>query len=529
MVTMIVRPPAPCDGQLEMELLSTFFSYPEQFREHGAELPEEIFHEMSHRALFEALREHYRLNPHTSPRQNDLMGILSDDKRWQEVPHDYLFRIVGTIALPVHTHERKVRLWQLYRDRHAIDYAASLVNTLAGSDREGTEAIWQDLCRVMEEPGSDSLLRLCTVRDAKEPPPPLFKNGLPPGGFGLLVGRDSVGKGFLIGDMILSCSLGRPVGISTIAKINGPTLKVRYLCYEDSKEWLRWRFDKISEAAGLSTQAWRDEEADGRIEISDMAECAPLFTQQGRDLPAPTVAFHELARQLHRDKPDLCFIDPLSGAAILGSENDNAAINSVAVQLRSLAAETGTAVVLVHHVSKQAQDTNDHQAARGGSALGAAARWVFTMRQDPNDLVFGVLASIAKNSYGRRVDDIRLRRSDCGVLKEVSGAEIAAERNHMAVAIANYLRTHPDENINPNAVKRNNSTAANALIQALNAKPLEVYKAIESGIIEGILSTEERKRPDRRETFTVLVLPCAPAEKSDVDDRENDEEEEGLF
>jgi RecA-family ATPase len=512
-----------------MELLSTFIAYPDQFNEHGVELPEDFFYEMSHRALFKEIREHYHLNPYTSPRLDHLMGILINDNRWQGVPQDYLSRIAGTIALPAHTLERMAHLWRLYRNRHAIDRAVSLVTTLSDGDGEGTEAVWQDLCKAMENPDSGSLLCICSVRDAKDPPLPLFKNGLLPGGFGLVIGRDSIGKGFFIADMILSVSLGRPVGISTIAKINGPPLKVKYLAFEESKEWLRWRFDRISEAAGLNTQAWRDAEAEGHIAITDTAGCAPLFIQQVRDLPVPTDVFHELKCQLLRDKPDLCIIDPLSGAAILSNENDNASVNSVAIQLRRLAAETGTAIILVHHVSKQAQDTNDHQAARGGSALGAAARWVFTMRQDPNDLIYGVVASVAKNSYGRRVDDIRLRRSDCGVLKEVSGAEIAAERNHMAVAIANYLRTHPDENINPEAVKRNNSASAKALIRSLNSKPAEVYKAVEMGLINGVLEKEERKRPGRGETFTVLVAPCAPAEKSDGDDREDDEEEEVLF
>jgi len=55
----------------------------------------------------------------------------------------------------------------------------------------------------------------------------------------------------------------------------------------------------------------------------------------------------------------------------------------------------------------------------------------------------------------------------------------------------------------------------------MGAEPAEVHNAIQAALFTGDLVTEERKRPGRNDTFSVLVPPKNTAA--------DDDDEEALF
>jgi hypothetical protein len=114
-------------------------------------------------------------------------------------------------------------------------------------------------------------------------------------------------------------------------------------------------------------------------------------------------------------------------------------------------------------------------------------------------------AAVAKNSYGRRVYDIALERNEHGVLREMSGNEIGRQKDALVDAVVGYIADHPGE-VNPNAVKFRNSTAAQEMLDVLGVKPKAACDAIQRAVKRGELTLDERQKPNRTGTYEVLVL-----------------------
>ena len=294
------------------------------------------------------------------------------------------------------------------------------------------------------------------------------------------------------------CALAGPECFHLTA---GAALRVRYLCYEDEPR-VRWRLDRVCEAAGIDATAWRDAEAAGTLRIA--ADLAPLFVQGAHDAPRPTDMFRSLAKSLERDPADLCIIDPLAAATVLQSENDNSALNAVAVSLRDLARNTGCAVLLTHHTSKANRDAADHHASRGGSALTGAARWVLRLIQNGGDRS-RLVAGIPKNSYGRGLGEITLERLDKGVLRELNGTYLGKQKEALVEGVVRFVNENPEIEINPKAVRRNCSPGAKALITYLDTSPKAASEAVERALDEERVQLEERRRPDNRKKYQVLA------------------------
>jgi hypothetical protein len=383
----------------------------------------------------------------------------------------------------------------------------ALLNRLAeawqGGEREAFEAAFEEFQRHLAgscAPDRSRLIR-AHVADAPAVPEPLFRHGPAPGGFGLIVGADGVGKGWLTLDLLLGCALASVMNIPTFRRV-GPPLRVLYLCYEDDPRVLRWRLDRVCESAGVDPDAWRDAEHGGGLRFA--ADLEPLFIQGGHGAPQPTDTFRALSRTLKAEPADLCIIDPLAAAALVQSENDNSALNAVAVTLRDLARDTGCAILLTHHTSKAARDAADHHASRGGSALTGAARWVLRLIQDGNDRA-RLKAGIPKNSYGRALGEIVLQRLDQGVLRELSGTCLGKQKEALVEDVIRFVNENPDIEINPKAVCRSNSPGAKALIARLNSSAKAVSEAVERALDAERLQLETRRRPNSRNTFQVLV------------------------
>lgn len=426
-----------------------------------------------------------------------LDGIVAAIRAGARIPCDcnpeyytYLTELL-IAAFPIRDFD--IRRNVLHQYTHLLNEYALVNRFIAvwrANDREQVALTLSELHQQVQQTNGQihSGLPITPVADAPPSPDPLFPFGPPPGAFGLIVGADGVGKGWFILDLLLSSVLARPLNIPMFQRA-GPPLRVHYLCYEDDPRVLRWRLDRICESARCDPEQWRLAEREARLRFT--ADPGALFIQNAYGVPIPTETFHRLRETLQRTPTDLCIIDPLAAAALLQSENDNSSLNVVAVALRELARDTQCTILVTHHTSKAQRDSIDHHASRGASALTGAARWVLRLIADTKNSTTLNLA-IPKNSYGRRITSITLRRLDKGVLREISGVALVKQNEALVDAVVRFVCDNPGLEINPNAVFRNCSKGAKALIQSVNASPKEAMEAVERALDQKRLRLKDR-------------------------------------
>lgn len=131
-------------------------------------------------------------------------------------------------------------------------------------------------------------------------------------------------------------------------------------------------------------------------------------------------------------KTSLIVVDTLSRAHAL-DENSNGEMSRLVCVLESIAAETNTAILILHHSNKSMamQGRGDEQqSARGASALVDTARWqgyVAGMTKEEADLYgidqkdrgFFVRFGVSKQNYGVPFADRWYKRYEGGVLRTV--------------------------------------------------------------------------------------------------------------
>ncbi len=429
----------------------------------------------------------------------------------------YIFEILNSA--------RRISSFDLHRKRiheylHLLkeyDLVNGIRAAWTGNNREMLRMLLGDLARLQQASPSEEALPLVCVAQAPEPPEPIFANGPVPGGFGLIVGADGIGKGWLILDILLSAALGRPMNVPAFRRTGTP-LTTLYLSCEDDPRILRRRLDQIAHAAEVSPADWRDAERSGRLMFA--ADIPPLFiTLPGSAIPAATETLQTLEGRIRMSKADLCVIDPFAAAVLIQSENDNSALNAVAVMLRTLAQDTGCTILLAHHTSKAARDGADHHAARGGSALTGAARWVLRLVQEANDRT-RLAAGVPKNSYGRLLEPVPLQRLDSGVLRQLTPMQLVKQKERLVEDVVRFIREHPELEINPNAVRLGNSKSAKKMIAEMTASPGDLFSAIESAVKQGRLILEEHRRKCTGRPYFIVIVP---------DDNDQESIDEELF
>ncbi len=334
-------------------------------------------------------------------------------------------------------------------------------------------------------------------------PTPIFHHGPGPGAFGLVIGEGGVGKGYCALDLLLSCSIGRPVNLKAIHHDRAP-MRTLYLSYEDPAPWLEYRMDKISELAGIDPGEWRRAEADGLLNFKADDELAPLFVQRGQfEVPEPTGYLQAVEAYIVENKIRLMVIDPLASATVLVSEN-GMALNTVAVSLRSMATRTGCTTLLSHHVSKMMSGNSTAHAARGSTALPDAARWTLSLAQERQDAP--LLLSISKNSYGPRLFGVPVIRTEHGALREQTQTDREIQARELMTHIINWITDHPATAINFKAIRTKKGTAAE-LVDAVGARPLAVFDAADEAVKQGYLEIVVQKDAGRN-TIHRLVPPA---------------------
>ncbi|HOC69426.1 MAG: hypothetical protein BWX80_02660 [Candidatus Hydrogenedentes bacterium ADurb.Bin101] len=443
-------------------------------------------------------------------RDRRLDAILSDIRSGAEHPADCALEH-GPYLATLLVESRRIRDFEPLR-RHigafrrlGREYTQIARLAAAWSDRdrhvfgEALDALQQEAAN--GDSTENTQVAGACIADATSLPEPLFTHGPVPGGFGLIIGTDGIGKGWLTLDLLLGCALARPMNIPAFRR-NGRPLRVTYLCYEDDPRVLRWRLDRVCECAGVNPQAWRDAEQDGRLHVA--VDLPPLFMQGTRGAPVPTPICNALTRTLKTRRADLCIIDPLAAAAVLQSENDNSALNAVAVTLRERARDTGCAILLTHHTSKASRDDAGHHASRGGSALTGAARWVLRLLQSPGD-PDRLTAGVPKNSYGPARHGISLYRQTQGVLCESDENDPGLKQEEHVKRVVQFVTDNPHIEINPKAITNKSSEGARTLIDYLGIPSRNAAQAVKRALETEQLQLEERRRPNSRHKFRVLI------------------------
>ena len=210
------------------------------------------------------------------------------------------------------------------------------------------------------------------IGDDVEPIPPrgwLVGNTFCRGFISGLVAQGAAGKTAVRLLQALSLASGRSLSGEHVFQRG----RVLLVCLEDGIDELRRRVRAAMLHYGLDREELR----------GYLFEWAPLGRKiaEQRDGSREVVA-GELAEKLRAfivaRQIDLLLIDPLVKAHT-AEENNNTAVDAVAVILSTLACDLDCAVDLLHHERKGSTDAGDANRARGASSLKDAARLLYTL------------------------------------------------------------------------------------------------------------------------------------------------------
>lgn len=235
-------------------------------------------------------------------------------------------------------------------------------------------------------------------------PPPLIDYvipGLVRGTTGIIVASGGTGKSFAALELALSIAVGRDV-FGLIGEDPAPD-RAAILAIEDPPDIIQLRLRKAIESL---TDAER-EMAAGNVSV------LPLFgtgfclaRKQGQDIVHPHDA--EVRAFLEADRPAVVFVDTTSRAVPGLNENDNGEMALFVSYLETLCRSGNCAIVLIHHVSKQAASSasDEASASRGASALVDNPRWGWSMRVATREEVrdFGLIDDDTPDEH---VEEIR--------------------------------------------------------------------------------------------------------------------------
>lgn len=196
---------------------------------------------------------------------------------------------------------------------------------------------------------------------------------LPVGELGLLVGSDGSGKSDLALQMALAVVIGRPIAGGALP----PPEKSGDILYVGGEDDGKHIHRKLISLGGETRTGLCD------FHISSLNGEHLTLLEAGRQAARP----HECAAAVdwliaEAQGTRLIIIDPLVMFHSV-SEVDNGHLDALARLLIRIARRSGAAILAVHHTGQAAliDSRNDHQAGRGGTALAAASRCVYTLRR----------------------------------------------------------------------------------------------------------------------------------------------------
>lgn len=222
-----------------------------------------------------------------------------------------------------------------------------------------------------------------------------------PGIISMIVGDGSVGKSYLMLQLMVTLALhDRPqlAAWATAFGVKRPRTSA-FISLEDNADELHFRLQSIYHHLKLApTDATT---IAGRCTFPVLEGSG--FTVGDTAWTAATIA---ALKGRHPDGFDLLIIDTLS-AAHTASESDNTAMNEVMQSIALLRQALGCAILLVHHVSKDAvrkpSALPNASASRGASAVANRARMVMMLRPSNPDADNGVIElTVPKLNGGKR-------------------------------------------------------------------------------------------------------------------------------
>jgi len=287
--------------------------------------------------------------------------------------------------------------------------------------------------------GIDTLPAATAIGDLPPPEPVPWgvRNLIPAADISLLASDGGVGKTTLAAAIAAAMAAARPAlehwPFRTTA---GPVL---IMSEEDSADIIRNRIMAIATGHGWDRDL--------------IARRVHLIAQAGVSLGDPEWQAH-IRAEAARIRPVAIFFDPYT-ELIEGEENSNDAAKAVIRFLRSLAVETGAAVIVIHHLGKAGEGKRKIDRIRGASALHAAARSVLILDAHPQ----GMRVDVAKFNRGAPPAPFVIERTvyahpdnpgmwETARLEYVSLEEAAAaERNstveRLTPAVIEYLTNNP--------------------------------------------------------------------------------------
>jgi hypothetical protein len=223
---------------------------------------------------------------------------------------------------------------------------------------------------------------------------------LEPGEVGLLFASTDVGKTTL--SLNLSLMLATGGDFQPLASIKQGGRRVLYIDGETRKSRLQEDVRHMMQDL--------DETERALVENNLHLICDGTLEGDALDL-ANSSHRQKLAVQAAHFKPEFMVIDTMSALFSIRSENDNAEVSQkVMSPLAKLATDTGAAILLVHHIGKQSEDSQAGTKAyrgRGASVIGARARLVLMLKQDSHDE--SLVSLTCAKAKGRKFADVLLR------------------------------------------------------------------------------------------------------------------------
>lgn len=353
----------------------------------------------------------------------------------------------------------------------------------------------------IEETGSISGLYV-TISHAPPQGDALFNNGPLPGSFGVIIGTDGIGKGFIILDLLTGFARGDALRIRSVGATTGKRLKCCYISYEEDASDLKTRMDKVC----ADEVDYQTLEETGQLRFIPLPK-EGLFRQSPSGKVIATDFLKQLEKAMAQDSLDLVIIDPLASAGGLQDENSNAEMAFLATQLRKLASDTGCTILLVHHTTKEGSATLDASAGRGAGALKGASRWILNLAQDKDgkeEAPF-IQGRITKNTHGAGCSFF-LERQAGGIMAEVTATERERWRENRAEAtkasyakyvpkLVAFVKENPKDEITWGGINNGQGPYMKALLEHLSLKDkqevLSVYDhAIKCGVLKEVSRRE---------------------------------------
>lgn len=280
------------------------------------------------------------------------------------------------------------------------------------------------------------------VMKTKPPKIDFVLPSLPAGAVGVLSGAGGTGKSLLALQLMFAVAAGKECDFSLSAgawqKPDMMPAKTVYLSIEDPIEILHTRLHHIIKfyQQDMYCKNWLNTGLLDLIKVYPLSGAGFSLMNQGGN---PTQWFRPIIDACKDAR--IVFIDTMRRAHD-ADENDNGTMSVFLKLVEIIAAETGAAVVLLHHENKASMGVDDAGAGalRGASAIVDNARWVSRVRKmttqeaanhgvTDSDRHWHLKLSLEKTNYGPPVEAIWLERQNefNGVLKAVELTEVESK------------------------------------------------------------------------------------------------------